>query len=362
MGDKISRNPSALFKNMSMGELLIKMRAFIILFIMLIVYSIIVPRFFTLNSLIVLTKHVSYTGPIALGMTFVILTGGIDLSVGAIVGLCGMMAGGLINRGLVLDFLGVTIYFQVWIVVIFTLIIGLIIGGATGILITKFNVAPFIATLGVAYIARGFALISSKGATFPHLEGKAELGNTGFPWLGTGYILGIPVTIWIMLLFSVFAIYVSKKTPLGRHIFAIGGNKRAAKLSGVKVNKTTIFVYMFSGFCAAMTGLITASYMVASHPMNGDMYEMDAIAAVVLGGTSLAGGIGTIGGTIIGAFVISILGDGLLMMNVSEFWQTVIKGIVIVVAVIADQMQSRIKLQSTLKEAEKESKEFTKNE
>ncbi len=142
--------------------------------------------------------------------------------------------------------------------------------------------------------------------------------------------------------------YIAKKLPFGRHVYAIGDNERAAELSGVRVKKVKIWVYTISGFCAAIAGIIVASQLTASHPNNGNAFEMNAIAAVVLGGTSLAGGRGTITGTLIGAFVIGILADGLVMMNVSEFWQMVIKGIVIIVAVIIDQMQSKLQYKAAI--------------
>ena len=185
-------------------------------------------------------------------------------------------------------------------------------------------------------------MLSSGGSTFPNLVGSPELGNTGFSFLGGGIFLGIPISIYILIIFSVCSIFILKKLPLGWHIFSVGGNEKASKLSGVKVDRIKIFVYMFSGLCAAMVGLITASQLMASHPASGESWEMNAIAAAVLGGTSMSGGIGTIGGTIIGAFVIGVLNDGMVMCGVSEFWQKVIKGIVIVVAVIIDQFQRKM--------------------
>jgi erythritol transport system permease protein len=185
-------------------------------------------------------------------------------------------------------------------------------------------------------------LLISNGETFPNLVGKAELGNTGFPILGTGTVLGVPVAVILMVIVALAAAYVAGRTPLGRQIYAIGGNERASLLSGVYVNRVKIIVYVVSGACAAIVGLIISSQLVASHPASGTSFEMNAIAAAVLGGTSLAGGRGTIGGTIIGAFVIGVLSDGLVMMGVSEFWQMVIKGLVIIAAVVLDQMQRKM--------------------
>jgi erythritol transport system permease protein len=245
---------------------------------------------------------------------------------------------------------GVTVYFHLPMVILITLFVGVLCGAFSGFLITRFNVAPFIATLGMLYIARGAALLLSDGKTFPNLVGSQELGNTGFPWLGAGTIIGVPVSIWILVCLGAAAAYIAAKTPLGRHIYSVGGNERAALLSGVRVHRIKMFVYMFSGFCSAIAGLIIASQLVASHPASGEMFELTAIAAAVLGGTSLAGGRGTIGGTIIGAFVIGVLGDGMVMMGVSSFWQMVIKGLVIVAAVVVDQFQRNLQSKAALQE------------
>jgi erythritol transport system permease protein len=321
---------------------LLKARAYIALVVLVIIFASLSPSFLTTGTLTILASHVALNAILAIGMTFVILTAGIDLSVGSIVGLAAMVAGGLINEGLVLEWLGITIYFNVWIVILLTLLVGVIVGAVNGWVITRFNVAPFIATLGMLYIARGAALLRSNGATFPNLVGDPALGNTGFPVLGAGIVLGLPVPIWLMIIFAVVAAVVAYKTPFGRQVYAIGGNERAAELAGVRVKRVTTMVYIISGFCAAMVGLIVASQLVAAHPATGETYELNAIAAVVLGGTSLFGGRGSIGGTIIGAFVIGVLSDGLILLGVSEFWQTVIKGVVIILAVVVDQMQQRL--------------------
>jgi ribose/xylose/arabinose/galactoside ABC-type transport system permease subunit len=337
-------------KDFSIGMLLLKSRTFIALIALLIVFSFLAPNFLNPKSLILIAKHVALYALLGIGMTYVIVSGGIDLSVGSIVGLAGMIAGGLINEGLNLSMFGITIYFNIPVIIVITMILGIALGSINGFLITRFKVAPFIATLGVMYAARGFALIRSNGETFPNLVGKPELGNTGFEIMGAGTILGIPIAIWIMFVIAIAAAYVFKKTPLGWHVFAVGGNEKAAELSGIRVKKIKMFVYMLSGFCASIVGLIVSSQLVAAHPATGESWEMNAIAAAVLGGTSMAGGVGTIGGTIIGAFVIGVLNDGMVMVGVSEFWQMVIKGLVIVVAVIVDQfqrnLQNKLALQS----------------
>lgn len=326
---------------------LMKLRTFIALFAVIAFFSVFAPNFLSTANIILMSKHVALNAFLAMGMTFVIITGGIDLSVGSIVGLCGMVAGGLILNGIDLQ-IGYTMYFNVVEVCLITLFVGVVIGAVNGLLITKLNVAPFIATLGTLYVARGFALLSSDGQTFPNLIGKPELATTGFGFLGFGRIIGLPVSIWILIVVALAAAYVAKYVPIGRQIFAVGGNERAARMSGIRVDRVKMFVYMFSGFCAAIVGIVISSELMASHPATGNSFELNAIAAAVLGGTSMSGGRGTIGGTIIGAFVIGILSDGLVMMGVSSFWQMVIKGIVIIVAVVVDQAQRRLQQQVTL--------------
>ncbi|PBC08137.1 ABC transporter permease [Mesorhizobium sp. WSM3859] len=326
---------------------LMKLRTFIALIAVLVFFSVAAPNFLSAANLILMAKHVALNAFLAMGMTFVIITGGIDLSVGSIVGLCGMVAGYLVLNGIDLQ-IGYTVYFNVVEIALITLVVGILIGAVNGLLITRLNVAPFIATLGTLYVARGLALLSSDGRTFPNLVGKPDLGTTGFGYLGAGKLLGLPVSIWILLVVALGAAYLARYTPLGRHIFAVGGNERAARISGVRVNMVKMFVYMFSGFCAAIVGLIISSELMASHPATGESFELNAIAAAVLGGTSMSGGRGTIGGTIVGAFVIGILSDGLVMMGVSSFWQMVIKGLVIIVAVVVDQAQRRLQSRVTL--------------
>ena len=319
------------------GAVLFRLRALVALVLLVAVFSILSPAFLTAANLTILLRHVAINAIMAVGMTFVILSGGIDLSVGSIAGLAGMIAGLLIDRGLVLPVFGVVIYFQVWLVLVIALFAGATVGLANGLLVSRLGVAPFIATLGTMYAARGAALLVSNGATFPNLVGRPELRNTGFSLLGAG-----ANPIWLMLAVSVAAALVAARTPFGKHVYAVGGNERAALLSGVRVKRVQALVYVISGLCSAAVGLVIASQLVAAHPATGEAFELNAIAAVVLGGTSLMGGRGGIGGTIAGALVIGALADGLVLLGVSEFWQIVIKGIVIIVAVIMDQFQRRL--------------------
>lgn len=326
----------------SWGEFLLDQRAFIALIVLVIIFSLMSDAFLTPGNLITMTRHVAYNAILALGMLLVILTGGIDLSVGSIVGLSGIVAGVLL-QGLGLSIFDVVAYPAVWVVIVIALIVGGLVGWLNGLLITRFGVAPFIATLGTMYMARGAALLISNGSTFPNLGGNEALGNTGFDFLGLGRPLGIPTAIWIMVAFAVVIWFVATKTPFGRWLYATGGNARAAALSGVPVRRVTTRVYIVSGVCAAMAGLIIASELTAAAPQAGNTFELNAIAAVVIGGASLAGGRGSVKGALIGAFVIGFLSDGLVLVGVSSFWQTVIKGLVIVLAVMLDQGQERLK-------------------
>lgn len=330
--------------------LALRARTFVALLLVFAYFAFAAPNFMSSANLVIITKHVALNAFLAIGMTFVIITGGIDLSVGSTVGLSAMVAGWLVLYGIDLSALGLayTVQFNTAEVALLTVLVGMAVGLLNGLLITRLNVAPFIATLGTLYVARGAALLSSDGRTFPSLSGNADYGSASFPFIGSGNLLGLPFMIWMLVATAIVAAYVANRTPLGRHIYAIGGNERGAALSGVKVNRVKLFVYVFSGFCAALVGLVIASQLQAAHPATGETFELNAIAAAVLGGTSMSGGRGRIFGTIIGAFVIGILSDGLIMMGVSSFWQTVIKGLVIIAAVVIDQAQSRLQARVAL--------------
>jgi len=328
--------------SLKVGDVLLELRAFIALAVIIVIFASLSGNYLDGSNLITMTRHVAINAILALGMLLVIITGGIDLSVGSIVGLSGIVAGVLLQGWQITSF-NVIVFPKVWAVIVISLAVGTIVGAINGLVITRFKVAPFIATLGMLYVARGTALLISNGTTFPRLAGSAALGNTGFGFLGTGRIVGIPVSIWTMVLFAVVIWVVIRKMPFGRWLYATGGNARAAELSGVPVRKVTNRVYMIAGFCAAMVGLIIASELTSAAPQTGETFELNAIAAVVIGGASLAGGRGTVRGALVGSFVIGFLSDGLVMVGVSTFWQTVIKGAVIVFAVMLDQGQQRFK-------------------
>jgi erythritol transport system permease protein len=316
--------------------LLLKLRAVLVLGILLLAFSILTPSFLTANNLSILAKHVAISAILAVGMTFAVLAGGIDLSVGSVAGLAGMVAGGLLTIGIGGHVAGVAVAVAV------ALLVSASVGLLNGLLVSELGVAPFIATLGTLYIARGAALLLSHGKTFPNLAGTAARGSTGFSVLGQSFVLGVPLPVWLMIAIAALAMLVATRTPFGRHVYAVGGNERAARLAGIRVERVKLLTYCFSSVCAGLVGLIIASQLESAHPATGETFELNAIAAVVLGGTSLMGGRGSIGGSLIGAFVIGVLADGLVMIGVSEFWQIVIKGVVIVMAVTVDQLQTKL--------------------
>jgi erythritol transport system permease protein len=328
--------------NIDLASILLEGRAFIALIVLIIIFALLSDSFLTAGNLITMTKHVAMNAILAIGMLFVILKGGIDLSIGSTVGLSGVVAGVLL-QGLEIDSLNVVLYPAVWVVVLCSLLVGTLVGYINGMLVTRFNVAPFIATLGMLYVARGAALLISNGSTYPRLGGTPENGNTGFGLIGGGRLLGIPMAIWIMIVFAIVALVVLRATPFGRWVYATGGNERAAELAGVPVRRVKLRVYMISGFCAAVAGLIISSELTAAAPQTGESFELNAIAAVVIGGAALTGGRGNIRGVLLGAFVSGFLRDGLVIVGVSTFWQITIKGAVIVLAVVLDQAQQRFK-------------------
>jgi erythritol transport system permease protein len=316
--------------------LLFKLRAVLVLALLMVLFSAMMPAFLTLNNLSILSKHVAIGAILPVGMTFVILAGGIDLSVGSIAGLSGMIAGGVLTFGIASHHAGAMT------AVVLALGVSCVVGSLNGVLVTRLGVAPFIATLGTLYMARGAALLFSNGKTVPNLGGTGEQAATWFPSIGQGTLLHVPLPVWMAVVIGGFAIVLAAKTPLGRHIYAVGGNERAARLTGISVQRVRMFTYLCSAACAGLVGLVIASQLEAAHPATGESFELNAIAAVVLGGTSLMGGRGSIGGSLIGACVIGVLADGLVMMGISEFWQMVVKGAVIVLAVTIDQLQSRV--------------------
>ncbi|KAJ0344210.1 hypothetical protein COL154_014026, partial [Colletotrichum chrysophilum] len=294
--------------------------------------------FATRTNLFNITRNITFTAIIALGMTFVIITGGIDLSVGSTLGLAGVIAGALMH-GVTLPMFGVILYPAVWVVAVLACLLGAFVGLINGVLVARFKVPPFVATLGTLYAVRGVALLITNGLTYNNLEGKAALGNTGFDWLGFNSLFGIPVGVIAMIVIAILGSLLLNRTVFGRWLYASGGNERAAELSGVPVKRVQISVYVISGICAAIGGLILTSELTSAGPTAGTTYELTAIATVVIGGAALTGGRGNIRGTLLGAFVIGFLSDGLVIIGVWSYWQMVFPGAVIVFAVLLNSVQ-----------------------
>ncbi len=319
-------------------KLLLEGRAFFALIVIVVVFSLLSPVYFTTGNFLIMASHVAIYGLLATGMLLVILTGGIDLSVGSTLGLCGVVAGGLM-QGVTIEAFGSVFYPSVWVVVVLTCALGAFVGAVNGVLIAYFKVPAFVSTLGVLYVARGVALLLTDGLTYNNLGGAPELGNTGFDWLGFNPFLGIPIGVLALLAVALLANVLLNRTALGRWVYSTGGNARAAELSGVPVKYTTIMVYVLSGVCAAIAGLVLSSQLTSAGPTAGTTYELTAIAAVVVGGAALTGGRGNVRGTLLGAFVIGFLSDGLVIIGVSAYWQTVFTGAVIVLAVLLNSIQ-----------------------
>jgi ribose transport system permease protein len=302
--------------------------------ILCVVLSLLSDKFLTVNNAWNVMRQISVNICIAVGMTLVVLTAGIDLSVGSVLALCGAITAGLLKSGIEMPGQDLFIGFTLLGAIVAGIFSGAVIGAFNGFTITRFKVPPFVATLAMLTMARGFTLLWTKG--FP----ISVLGDD-FAWIGTGWLLGIPVPVWISALVVLAAVLVTNKTPLGRYIYAIGGNENAARLSGISISKVKIIVYSLAGALAAVGGVIVTSRLDSAQPNAGISYELDAIAAVVIGGTSLSGGRGSIWGTVLGAIIIGVLNNGLVLLNVSPFWQQVVKGMVILLAVIIDKANSK---------------------
>ncbi|SER85787.1 ABC transporter permease [Rhizobium sp. NFR03] len=325
-------------KTINIGHLLLEGRAFFALIAIIVVFSFLSPYYFSVANFLIMSSHVAIFGILAIGMLLVILNGGIDLSVGSTLGLSGVVAGYLM-QGVTLNTFGVVLYPPVWVVVILTCALGAFVGAVNGVLIAYLRVPAFVATLGVLYVARGVALLMTNGLTFNNLGGRPELGNTGFDWLGFNRLFGVPIGVLVLALLAILCFVMLSRSAFGRWLYASGGNERAAELSGVPVKRVKIIVYVLSGISAAIAGLVLSSQLTSAGPTAGTTYELTAIAAVVIGGAALTGGRGTIGGTMLGAFVIGFLSDGLVIIGVSSYWQTVFTGAVIVLAVLLNSIQ-----------------------
>lgn len=313
---------------------LVKFQSLIALLLMCLVIGLLSDKFFTVANGWNVMRQISVNICIAVGMTLVVLTAGIDLSVGSILAFCGAVTAALLKSGIELVPFDLFIGFTLLGGTVAGLLTGSLLGAFNGWTITRFKVPPFVATLAMLTIARGLTMLWTKG--FP-ISGLGE----NFAMIGTGWFLGIPIPVWISGVVVLVAIVITTKTKLGRYIYAIGGNENAARLSGININKVKIIVYSLAGMLAAVGGLIVTSRLDSAQPNAGFSYELDAIAAVVIGGTSLSGGKGKIMGTVLGAIIIGVLNNGLVLLDVSPFWQQVVKGAVILLAVIIDKSGSK---------------------
>lgn len=276
-------------------------------------------RFLTQDNIMNVLRQISSNMYLACAMTMILIAGGIDLSVGSIVAVTGVTAGTLLNMGVPIP-----------LTILICLVLGGLYGTITGVIITNTTLPPFIVTYSMMQILRGATYVYTGGTT-------VRVDNRAFINLGTGYAFGflpLPV-VYLLIVFIVL-----NKTSLGRHIYAVGGNEKAAKFSGINVKKTRMFVYIFSGVMGALAGMVLCARSYSGNPLAGDGAEMDAIAACVLGGASMAGGYGFVGGTLIGALIIGLLNNGLNLMRIDSYWQIILKGIVILVAVYVDYIKN----------------------
>lgn len=311
-----------------------KLQPLIALVAMVIALSLLSDKFLTLPNQRNILLQISVNLCLSIGMTLVILSGGIDLSVGATLALAGAIAAGLLKNGLMLKTFGVVLQFTPFGAVLAGIATGLALGLFNGFVITRFKLPPFVATLGTLSIGRGLTMLWTGG--FP----VTDLGPQ-FGFVGAGMILGVPMPVWISVVLVALFYIISKRTTLGVYIYAVGGSEKASAFSGVNVNGVKLWVYALGGALAAVAGLVVTARLDAADPKAGLGYELDSIAAVVIGGTSLSGGRGSILGTVLGCLIIGVLNNGLFLLDVSPFWQQVVKGFVILVAVALDKMGAR---------------------
>ncbi|TXJ38199.1 ABC transporter permease subunit [Brachyspira aalborgi] len=308
-------------KNKNIIQYLQDYGSFIALIFLVIVIGAISPDFRTVNNFLSLLRQSAINGLIAFGMTCVILTGGIDLSVGSVLALTSIICAHTIKIGLPAP-----------LSMLIALIFGIILGTISGLMVTKSRLQPFIATLITMTGYRGLTMILSGGKPISRLGNNLLLNQ-----IGKGSFLGIPIPVWILIIFFSIFLFVLKKTVLGRQIYATGSNAKAAELAGININNIKLIVYAVSGFMASLSGLILVSRLGSAQPTLGSGYELDAIAAVALGGTSMTGGRGKITGSLIGILIIAVLNNGLNIIGVSSYYQDVVKALVIFLAVISDR-------------------------
>lgn len=317
----------------SLRKLLARSQPLIALAIMVLAMAILSDTFFTAENGWNILRQISVNLCLSIGMTLVILSGGIDLSVGAVLALAGAVAAGVLKNGIALPMFDAQLEFTLAGAIVSGVGVGLLLGCFNGFVITRFRVPPFVATLGMLSIARGLTMLWTGG--FP----ITGLGDR-FGFLGTGLFIGVPMPVWITALLVGIFVVVTKRTRFGRYLYAVGGNERAAVLSGVRVDRIKVWIYTLGGGLAGVAGLLVTARLDSAQPNAGLGYELDSIAAVVIGGTSLSGGRGSVMSTVLGCLIIGVLNNGLFLLNVSPFWQQVIKGLVILAAVAIDKVNA----------------------
>lgn len=301
-----------------MGKMLRQFGLVFVILAIVIVMSIVSDVFMTKNNMMNVLRQISINGILAIGMTFVILTGDIDLSVGSVVGLTSVICGSFLQKGT--NFI---------VAILIAMVISVFCGIVNGYLVAYVGFQPFIATLSTMTIGRGAALLYSDGK--PYI-----IKDPSFIKIGQGFVRGIPIPIILLLIACIIGLIILNMTTFGRYVFAIGGNKNAAKLSGVRTRRVELMVYVISAICACVVGLILSARISSGQPTAGESYEMDAIAATAIGGTSMSGGVGSLYGTILGFMIIGLLSNAMNLMNINSFWQQIVKGLLIVIAVFLD--------------------------
>lgn len=306
----------------------ISLRSFALVFVIIaivIIMSFASPVFMTSKNIVNIIRQISINGIIAVGMTFVILTGGIDLSVGSVVAITSVMCGSLLETGVH------------WLLACgIAIIVSLLFGAFNGVMIAYVGFQPFIATLATVTMGSGIALVFSDGKPF-------TIKNPSFLAIGQGYIGKIPIPIILLVFVVAIGLIVLKTTTFGRYVFAVGGNKNAAKLSGVRTRRVELMVYVISALCASIVGLILSARISSGQPTAGEGYELDAIAATAIGGTSMSGGVGSLTGTVFGFVILGLVTNSMNLLNINSFYQQIVKGILIILAVFLDMTSKQRK-------------------
>lgn len=318
---------------LSFGAFMSKYGIVVIFVALCIIMSIVSPAFRTVRNVTNVIRQVSIIGIVSMGVTFAIITGGIDLSSGSMIALISVVVASL-SQNKVNPNQPLSIVVPIVIGIAVALLIGFLLGAVNGSLHAYGKIPPFIATLGMMTAARGAAALFTGGRPV------GDLKDT-FTYIGTGRFLGLPIPIWIYIVMGIIAHILLSRTKFGRHVFAIGGNEQAARICGINVERTLVKVYAFAGLLTAVSAVLLTARTSAGNPTYGLSYELDAIASTVIGGTSLSGGVGSIPFCVVGALIIGVLNNSMDLLSVNAYWQQIVKGVIIVVAVLIDARKQR---------------------